>query len=213
MRIGVFDSGIGGEAVATELRKLIKKAEVIAVNDHEHVPYGSRQPDEIISLTKNAIQPLISIDCDAIVIACNTATTVAISSLRKSYPNVNFIGIEPMIKPASQITKTNCIAVCATPGTLKSKQYRHLKNLWTKNIYVIEPDCSKWAELIESGELNKIDVESVVDTLIMENVDVIVLGCTHFHWLKKRIIQSAGSKIKVLEPSDAIASRTKSLIY
>jgi glutamate racemase len=117
-----------------------------------------------------------------------------------------------MIKPAAKITKTNCIAVCATPGTLKSEKYQELKNIWTKNIKVIEPDCSKWAELIENGESHKINVDSVVEFLLAENVDVIVLGCTHFHWLKKRIVKVAGPKVRVLEPSDAIASRTKLLI-
>lgn len=212
MRIGVFDSGIGGELVAATLRKLISYAEVITVSDHEHVPYGSRNPSEIIRLTKNAIKPLLDIDCNAIVIACNTATTVAISSLRKSYPNINFIGIEPMIKPAAKITTSNCIAVCATPGTLKSKKYQELKNTWAKNIKVIEPDCSKWAELIENGESSKININSVVESLLLEKVDVIVLGCTHFHWLKKRVVKVAGPLVTVLEPSDAIASRTKSLI-
>jgi glutamate racemase len=127
MRIGVFDSGIGGKAVADTLKKLIRDAEVITINDREHMPYGSRKPSEIIKLTKTALQPLINSGCDAIVVACNTATTVAISSLRRSYPNINFIGIEPMIKPAAKITITNRIAVCATPGTLKSKKYHELK--------------------------------------------------------------------------------------
>lgn len=212
MRIGVFDSGIGGETVANTIRKLIVDAEVVTVNDRAHMPYGNRKPNEIIRLTKKAIKPLIDVNCDAIVIACNTATTVAISSLRKYYPNIHFIGIEPMIKPASQLTKTNCIAVCATSGTLKSKRYRKLKNIWTKNIQVIEPDCSEWAELIENGMPNKIDIDSAVEFFLAENVDVIVLGCTHFHWLKNRIIKTAGPNIKVLEPSDAIAARSKSLI-
>jgi len=212
MRIGVFDSGIGGEAVAAELRKLIPKAEVIVVNDHKHMPYGNRQPDEIIRLTHNAIKPLVESGCSAIVIACNTATTVAISSLRKIYPDMNFIGIEPMVKPASLLTKTNVIAVCATPGTLKSNKYLELKNFWAKDIRVIEPDCGDWAELIENGELNKIDIDSVVKSLLSKKVDVIVLGCTHYHWLKDRIVNATGPDITLLEPSDAVASRTKALI-
>ncbi len=212
MRVGVFDSGIGGEAIATTLRQLLLGAEIITINDHKHMPYGDRKPDEIIQLTKNSIIPLIKMDCDAIIIACNTATTVAITSLRQTFPNENFIGIEPMIKPASKITKTNRIAVCATPGTLKSEKYYELKNIWAKNITVIEPDCSKWAELIENGKSEEVDINTVVKMLLNKNVDVIVLGCTHFHWIKDRIIKAAGHSVKVLEPSDAIASRTKSLI-
>jgi glutamate racemase len=108
-----------------------------------------------------------------------------------------------------KITQTNRIAVCATLGTLKSERYKKLKKTWIKDITVIEPDCDSWAELIENGESDKIDVNSVVKSLQNENVDIIVLGCTHFHWLKNRIEKAAGPTVKVLEPSDAVASRTK----
>jgi glutamate racemase len=212
MRIGVFDSGVGGEAVANTLRQLLPTAEIISINDHEHMPYGNREPKEIIRLTKNSIKPLIDMGCDAIVIACNTVTTVAISALRSTYPIVNFIGIEPMIKPATKMTKTKCIAVCATPRTLQSDRYKELKNTWALDIKVIEPDCSNWAELIEHGKSDKINIDSVMKSLVDHNVDVIVLGCTHYHWIKQRIIDAVGPKITVLEPSDAIAKRIKTLI-
>jgi len=211
MRIGIFDSGIGGSAVCVTLQKLLPLAEIISVNDHKNMPYGNRKPKEIIRLTNNAIKPLIVAKCDAIIIACNTATTTAISSLRLTYPNMTFIGIEPMIKPATFLTKTNHIAVCATPSTLKSKRYIELKKIWAKNIETIEPDCSNWAELIENGKSNEIDIKSTIKLLNKHNVDVIVLGCTHYHWIKKRIVDAAGPNIKVLEPSDAIAARIKTI--
>jgi len=212
MRIGIFDSGIGGKAVAETISKLIPYATIVSIDDCKNMPYGNCKPDEIIKLTKNAIQPLINSNCDAIIIACNTATTVAISSLRLDYPDINFIGIEPMIKPASMMTKTKCIAVCATKSTLKSRRYISLKNDWAKNIKILEPDCSNWAQLIENGKSNEIDIDSVIKSLIENNVDVIVLGCTHFHWVKQRVIDTAGPNVKVLEPSDAIASRIKSIL-
>lgn len=194
------------------MRELIPFAEIILVNDREHVPYGNRNSNEIIKLTKSAIKPLLNKKCDSIIIACNTATTVAISSLRLSYPDVNFIGIEPMIKPAALTTKTKCIAVCATTGTLKSDRYLSLKKSWTKNIKVIEPNCSNWASLIENNKSDEINVTDIVKSLIDKNVDVIVLACTHYHWIKQRIVNAAGVRIKVLEPSDAIAERLKNLI-
>ena len=212
MRIGIFDSGIGGEAVAKTLRQLLPNAEIIPVNDHNNMPYGDRSPTEIIQLTKNALQPLLDKKCDAIIIACNTATTVAISDLRLTYPDINFIGIEPMVKPASMITLTRHIAVCATAGTLKSDRYNHLKELWAKNIEVIEPDCSNWAELIENNKSDEIDINSFVESISNHNVDVIVLGCTHYHWIKQRIINAVGPNVTVLEPSDAIAERVKRLL-
>jgi glutamate racemase len=213
MLIGVFDSGIGGTAVAQKLIELIPEATVIAVNDHDNVPYGTKSPSEIIRLTDSAIQPLIHQHCDAIVIACNTATTVAISHLRSTYPLFKFIGIEPMVKPAALLTKTGVIAVLATPQTLKSDKYKKLKSTWAPTIQVIEPDCHNWAELIEQDKANEIDVARVVDSLRKQNVDVIVLGCTHYHWLKQRFIDALGTNsIVVLEPSDAIANRIKDIV-
>lgn len=211
MRIGVFDSGIGGKAVADTIRRTLPLAEVITFNDSKNVPYGNKTPDEIIRLTKLAIKPAVESKCDAVVVACNTATTVAISSLRSAYPNENFIGIEPMIKPAALITKTRCIAVCATPSTLKSKRYNDLKKTWAKSIKVIEPDCSDWARLIEQNKSDQIDLHAFAQLIDNKNVDVVVLGCTHFHWLKQRIIDIVGKKVTVLEPSDSIVDRIKSL--
>lgn len=128
MLIGVFDSGIGGLSIATRLRELLPGADVQSVDDRAHMPYGTKTDQEIMSLTLAAIQPLLTLNCDSIVIACNTATTVAIKHLRDMYPDTRFIGIEPMVKPAAQLTNTGVIAVCATPGTLQSKRYNELKS-------------------------------------------------------------------------------------
>ncbi|TAL14875.1 glutamate racemase [Patescibacteria group bacterium] len=212
MRIGVFDSGVGGKAVALKLQQLLPNADIMSVDDHVHVPYGDRTPDDIIELTKAAIQPLLAAKCDAIVIACNTATTVAIAALRATYPSVNFIGIEPMVKPAASATKSGIIAVLATPRTLQSDRYNELKRTWAKDSTVIEPDCSDWAKLIEDGHSSQIHVEATVVNLLQQKVDVIVLGCTHYHMIKERILDAAGDTVTVLEPTDAIANRIKSLL-
>lgn len=212
VKIGVFDSGIGGQAVAEKLQTLFPDAEILSVNDRQHVPYGSRPNKEIIQLTKVAIQPLLNAQCDAIIIACNTATTVAISSLRSSYPDVHFVGIEPMVKPAAALTKTKKIAVLATPGTLASARYHKLKTDYAADIAVIEPDCSEWASLIDQGQADKITLNETIADLLKKNVDVIVLGCTHYHWLKSRIEALSGPDVAVLEPSDAIGARLDSLL-
>jgi glutamate racemase len=209
MKIGIFDSGIGGEAVAAVLQESFPAAEIMCVNDREHMPYGQRSANEVIELTNRAIQPLLDAKCDAIVLACNTATTTAIKDLRTRYPSIKFIGFEPMIKPASLMTKTGRIAILATPATLGSNRYIDLKNRWAKNIQVFEPDCSNWAAKIESGQSDEIDINSVVKPLIEKDVDIIVLGCTHYHWIKKRIADAAGPTITVLEPSKAIADEIK----
>lgn len=212
VKIGVFDSGIGGRAVASRLKELFPEAEIISVDDSQNVPYGSRRRADIIRLTEAAIQPLIAAQCDAVVIACNTATTNAISELRSTYPNTHFVGIEPMIKPASSMTKTGVIGVLATPSTLQSRRYAQLKEQWASRLTVIEPDCRTWAELIEHNSEQRIDVQSVVRGLLRWQVDVIVLGCTHYHLIKDEIQRAAGPNVRVLEPSDAIGARIESLL-
>ncbi|MEP7205031.1 MAG: aspartate/glutamate racemase family protein [Candidatus Saccharibacteria bacterium] len=211
MKIGVFDSGIGGEAVAAALRTLIPSAEIISVNDHDHVPYGSRQDSQIIDLTIAAVLPLVDMECDAIVIACNTATTVAIVSLRARFPHMRFVGLDPMIKPAARQTRTKHIAVLATEATLRSTRYSQLKSQWTTGITITEPDCTSWASLIEDGRSEMIDITPVMHQLEANNVDVIVLACTHFHWLKPRI-EAASQHATILEPTDAIAQRLRDIL-
>jgi glutamate racemase len=212
VKIGVFDSGIGGEAVAEKIQRLFPAAVVISVNDSENIPYGLKRRSEIIRLTMKAVKPLVEDACDAIVVACNTATTNAIGDLRETYPDVHFIGIEPMVKPAAKMTHTGVIAVLATPGTLSSQRYAELKRQWASHVTVIEPDCSTWADRIERGGADSIDVTTTVEELLRWQVDVIVLGCTHYHWLKDRIQAIAGPKVQVLEPSDAIGARLDSLL-
>lgn len=212
VKIGVFDSGIGGEAVANRLRQLFPKAKIISINDSTNVPYGVKASHEIIRLTDAAIQPLLKAKCDAIVIACNTATTNAINHLRSTYPKIHFVGIEPMVKPAAQMTKSGTIAVLATPGTLKSHRYAELKRQWAAQLTIIEPDCSSWAGHIERGELQRVDVHIAVHESLRWNADVIVLGCTHYHWIKDRIQATAGPGVRILEPSDAIGARIESLL-
>ena len=212
MKIGVFDSGIGGQAVANRLSELLPEADIISINDHQHVPYGTREADDIITLTHAAIQPLLHADCDSIVIACNTATTVAIDSLRATYPATTFIGIEPMIKPAATMTQTKVITVLATPATLASTQYAILKDLWATDIAVIEPDCATWAGLIEAGQSDQVPIEETVNDAITNGADVIVLACTHYHWLKERAEDAAASRATILEPSDAIHDRILTLL-
>lgn len=212
MRIGVFDSGIGGEAIAAALEKQFPASEVLVVNDRKNIPYGSKPPHEIEQLTNAAIQPLLASKCDVIIIACNTATTAAITTLRTRYPSQFFIGIEPMIKTAAKTTKTGVVAVCATPATLASGRYHELKQHFGRHLHYIEPDCSNWASLIEANQMTRQHIDSMTREVLRSNADVIVLGCTHYHWIKDEIVKAAGTNATVLEPSEAIGRRVKELL-
>lgn len=155
MKLGVFDSGIGGEAIAASLALAFPDATLITVNDKAHIPYGSRPQHEVIQLTEHAIMPLLDGSCDIIVIACNTATTLALPTLRDRYPHQTFIGIGPMIKPAGKLTKSGVITVCATPSTLNSARYQQLLKTYADHATILEPDCSNWAYMIESSQINE----------------------------------------------------------
>lgn len=212
MRLGVFDSGIGGEAVAKALRIYFPEATIDTVNDKDNIPYGDKSPEEVIHLTEAAIQPFLDMTYDVIILACNTATALAIEYLRMTYPIQKFIGIEPMIKPAAEQTKTNIIAVCATPATLASERYTHLVQKYGSQLEIIEPDCREWAYLIENNQLNRSHVEAIIDDACRRGADVIVLGCTHYHWIKKMIIETAAGRAVILEPSEAIGRRVTTLL-
>lgn len=212
MKLGVFDSGIGGEAVAAALRQTFSDAEIITANDRANVPYGAKTRDEVIRLTDRAVQPLLAANCDVIILACNTATTAAITTLRESYPYQKFIGIEPMIKPAATLTHTGTIAVCATPATLSSKRYRELIALYGSHLQIIEPDCHEWAYMIEHNQINHQKITDTIESVIAKNADIIVLGCTHYHWIKDDIITLTRGRATVLEPSDAIGRRVSELL-
>lgn len=212
MKLGIFDSGIGGEAVAATLQATFPQAEIITVNDKKNVPYGNKSPHEVIHLTEAAIQPLLAAACDVIILACNTASATAIETLRARYPTQKFIGLEPMIKTAAALTKSQIIAVCATPVTLASSRYHGLVSKYGAHLTILEPDCSDWAYMIENNQINHQAIESTVNDACNKGADVIVLGCTHYHWIKDLIIEIANGRAKVIEPSEAIGRRVRSLL-
>lgn len=206
--IGVFDSGIGGLSVAKAIQSAIPDVRVNFVNDSEHVPYGTKSNTELLSLTYPILKQMQEDGSDVLVVACNTVTTTIIGELRERL-KVPIVAVEPMVKPAASITKSGVIAVCATPSTLASKRYRQLKKDYADNIRVLEPDCSNWAELIEKSELDHQQIEYAVESVIENGADVIVLGCTHYHWIEQEIKRQAGKRAKVIQPEEAIVRRVK----
>jgi len=212
MKIGVFDSGIGGKAIADTLSRDFPSAEVLYVHDSDHVPYGGRPKSEITTLTETAIQPLLESSCDCIVLACNTATAAAIEYLRTTYPNQKFIGLEPMVKPAVEKTNSGTIAVFATPYTLSSERYLALKSEYAAGVTVLEPDCSGWAQMIEHDAIDDQKIEQVIREVIASGADVLVLACTHYHWIKEKIVALAGKDIPVIDPSEAISQRVAQIL-
>lgn len=211
VKIGVFDSGMGGLSVANAITKALPDYEVMYREDKEHVPYGSRTPDEILGFVIPIFQKMVDDGCSVIVIACNTVTTTLIGTLRDRFL-VPLVGIEPMVKPASEMTKSRVFAVCATPVTLRSDRYRQLKEQYAVGMTVLEPDCSNWARMIEHDEVDDEAVGRQIETVINQGADVIVLACTHYHWIEEKIIALAAGRAIVLQPEQAIVRRLKHVL-
>ena len=176
MKIGIFDTGTGGELVAKRLKELLPQHSYIMAIDREHAPYGNRSPEEIIALTNAAIQPLLS--CDIIILACNTATTNALKQLQQLYPDVRFIGFEPMIKSAAASTRSHRITLLATNATKQSQRLRTLISDYASDIRIDAPDTRAWARMIDQGLAGDIALDEVLAS-VAGGSDVIILGCTH----------------------------------
>lgn len=210
MKVGVFDSGLGGDIVADKLAEIFPNVEFITVDDRANLPYGNKNTDEIIALTDRAIQKLLPM-CRIIVIACNTATAAAIETLRAHYPEVYFIGFEPAVRPAVRDTSFGKIMVLATKSTLNSNKYLTLKQRWAKNNQVIEPDCSDWAEKIEQGNFSEYDLTPIIDQAKAERIEEIVLGCTHYLAIEDDIKRALPS-VKIQAPITGVARRLKEIM-
>jgi glutamate racemase len=211
VKVGVFDSGIGGKSVANAIQKELTDLEVIFRNDKEHVPYGLRQPDEIIDFVVPIFQELVDEGCQAIVVACNTVSTTLIKQLRQKFI-VPLIAIEPMVKPAAALTKSGVVAVCATPTTLASNRYMELKRDYASHIKVLEPDCGDWSSMIEAGQVDQAKIANRINFVLDAGADVIVLACTHYHWIEEEIQRLAEDRAQVLQPEEAVTMQLKRVL-
>ncbi|MFA5003766.1 MAG: glutamate racemase [Candidatus Saccharimonadales bacterium] len=212
MKIGVFDSGIGGLSVAKAIESALPDAEVLFVHDTPgHFPYATKSPDEIYGYVVPIIQGLVDQKCDVIVVACNTVSTTLIDRLRSAF-KTPLIALEPMVKPAAALTKSGVIAVCATPTTLTSKRYAWLKNTYGSSATILEPDCADWSQLIEHSAMNDQKIREDIEPALAQGADVIVLGCTHYHWIEDKIRLLAGDRAVVLQPEVPVIAELKRLL-
>jgi glutamate racemase len=208
MKIGVFDSGIGGLSVANAIKQALPEHQIIFKDDSSHLPYGSKTSDEILAFCLPVLQSLVEDGVGIIVVACNTVSTNLIEPLRKLLP-VPLIAMEPMVKPAVTHSKSGTIIVCATPRTLQSERYAWLKRQYAKNMTVIEPDCSNWTELIEANQMNEQHIAETIEPGLSQGADVVVLGCTHYHWIEQEIKQVANGRAQVLQPELPVIEQLK----
>jgi glutamate racemase len=207
--IGVFDSGVGGISVLQHIHALLPHEQLLYVADSRYAPYGSKTPQEIQSRCFEIADFLITKGAKAIVVACNTATAAAIDMMREKY-TLPIIGMEPAVKPAAEASKNGVIGVLATVGTLKSAQFAGLLESYGRNVKVVTQGCIGLVECIECGELssdNTLDLlKKYCQPLLDEGADTIVLGCTHYPFVKSLISQIVGDGVILIDTGAAVAN-------
>lgn len=212
--IGLFDSGVGGTSIWKEVHALLPNEDTIYLADSKNAPYGQKSKEEIIYLSKKNTEYLLNKNAKLIIVACNTATTNAIKELRSSY-DIPFIGIEPAIKPAALHTKTHTIGILATKGTLNSELF-HENIKKYHQINIIEQVGFGLVELIEKGELYSEKMNTLLHQylkpMVEQNIDYLVLGCTHYPYLIPQIKKIIPSTIKIIDSGEAVARQTKKIL-
>ena len=210
--IGVFDSGVGGISTLREMIRELPEERFIYFGDMANAPYGTKSTAEVQACTRTVVKYLLGRGIKALVIACNTATAAAIASLRADYPDIPFIGMEPAVKPAALGTRSGVIGVLATAGTLKGSKYLHTRGQYEEDVRIVEHVGEGFVELVENGILDGPQAEETVrkslQPLLEEGADIIVLGCTHYPFLRPVIERLAGSQVKVIDPAPAVARQT-----
>ena len=213
--IGIFDSGVGGLSIWKEIHQLLPMESTIYLSDSKHAPYGPKGEKAIIDLSIKNTEWLMNQGCKLIVVACNTATTNAINSLRKSYP-IPFIGIEPAIKPAALQSKSKAIGILATKGTLSSHLFHNTSQLYCSDLLVVEQVGNGIVELIENGALYSEEMKhliiSYLQPMLDAKIDCLVLGCTHYHFLTPILKQLLPSHVKIIDSGKAVARQTKAVL-
>lgn len=214
--VGVFDSGVGGLSVLRAIHAALPGATLTYLADTAHAPYGDRDDAHALQRSHRITEALIARGAHTIVVACNTATAVAIDSLRERWPGVSFVGVEPGIKPALALSRRGRIGVMATPATLRSERFARLCRAHAGTAHVHAEPCPGLAALIEAGDLDAPALREAIAgharALRRVDVDVVVLGCTHYAFARHRIEQALGEHVAVIDTADAVARRVARVV-
>ncbi|MFC2065134.1 glutamate racemase [Chloroflexota bacterium] len=214
--IGVFDSGVGGLSVLREIKKVLPTENFIYLADQIHVPYGERSLEEVRKYSKAIIRFLLDQGAGLIVVACNTASAAALHYLRKKYPEVPIVGMEPAVKPAAEYSLTKKVGVLATPATFQGKLYTSVVERFAQDVEIFQHTCPGLVYQIELGEVESLPtrniLESALKPMLAKGIDTIVLGCTHYPLVLSLIQEIVGKDVRVIDPAPAIARRVVNLM-
>ena len=211
--IGVFDSGLGGISVLREMVKAMPQENFLYYGDSLHAPYGTKTLEEVRKLTYQSFYHMLDAGAKAVAIACNTATSAAVRSLREDFPSVPIIGIEPALKPAAEENPGGLVVVMATPMTLKEEKFHLLKDRFGAGAEVLPLPCPGLMEFVERGVLSGEELESYLkekfELLGGRKPDAVVLGCTHYPFIRKTLEGLLGPDVKIYDGGAGCAREMK----
>lgn len=214
--IGVFDSGVGGLSVLRAILLELPDKPIIYLADQAHVPYGPRSLAEVRSFSETISRYLINQGCKLVVVACNTASAAALYSLRQTFPDTPFIGMEPAVKPAAEITRTRAVGVLATPATFQGVLYASVVERFANGVQIYQDTCPGLVIQIESGHLDSMETREILEKalrpMLKQGIDTVVLGCTHYPFVIPLIQHITGPFIRVIDPAPAIARQVRRIL-
>lgn len=214
--IGVFDSGVGGLSILREIHRQSPTESTLYFADQAHVPYGSRSLDEVRALSIEIVRALIQQDCKLIVVACNTASAAALHELRREFPSVPFVGMEPAVKPAAELSQSRRVAVLATPATFQGELFASVVERFGADLQVMEVVLPGLVEQIEAGLPESSESQRILEEQLApvkaQQVDTLVLGCTHYAFTIPLLERIMGPSVQVIDPAPAIARQVARLL-
>ena len=200
--IGVFDSGVGGISVLRSLVAELPHEDFRFFGDSANAPYGEKTEGRVLELSRDIVERFLADGAKAIVIACNTATSVSAATLRAAHPDVPIVGIEPALKPAARALPHGTVLVMATAVTLRLEKYHELVRTWGGECEVIPVPCPGLAARIELGNLDSPDLREMIEGYVgayAGKVDGVVLGCTHYPFVRRIIAETLGGDVRFFD--------------
>ena len=214
--IGIFDSGVGGVSVLRAIREQMPGESVIYFGDQGHIPYGPRSMEQIRNFSEAITNFLLEKNAKIIVVACNTASAAALKYLREKFPDVEFVGMEPAVKPAAEHTQTAKVGVLATPATFQGALYTSVVERFANGVELFQNTCPGLVQQIEQGHLDGEETRRILEDALLpmleKNIDTVVLGCTHYPFVIPLIQRIVGDNVRVIDPAPAVAKQTGRLL-
>ena len=214
--IGIFDSGVGGLSVLRAVRRELPYEDILYLGDQAHIPYGPREKVQIMAFSRAITRFLLAQGAKLIVVACNTASAVALHDLRKELPDVSFVGMEPAVKPAAETTNTGKVGVLATPTTFAGELYASVVERFAGGVTLFQDTCPGLVEQIEQGKLDGPEtrriLEQALKPMLAGGIDTVVMGCTHYPFVIPQIEDITGPGVRTIDPAPAIARQVRRLL-